>query len=553
MLNHLFQNINQILQTGEKKKFYLLVILNLIVSVLDIAFLASLLFVIAFYTRSGAIRHFRFMPAWLTEQNSFALIIVFLFLFTLKNLLGYLLFHLQYRFVYQVASRISGNSLLNYLEGSYNQYVNTPPATYIRQISDHPIQFGQYILFGCQQIITELALILFSIIGILLLNAKLFVLLLFVLVPPAVLVAYLSRRKLQAARQYAKVSSEQTLQYLNDALAGFVESNIYNKNSFFSDRFLAEQKKFNRYLSDIQITQGLPTRLIEIFAVLGLSVLIITNKGLAGNIGGQIINIGAFMIAAYKLIPGIARMSNISAQIKTHTFTIDNILKDTKPNKKNVIHKKISSVELKNISFAHSGTNQIKDFSLKITGGTFVGLSGASGKGKTTIINLLLGFLSPDNGTIEINSLPVTTEEIEQYRNDISYVKQQPFLIHDTLLKNITLDDNYDMERLDYAVKISGVETLMHDTQLKLNKIITDTGKNISGGQRQRIAIARALYKNADLIILDEPFNELDNESELFLLEQFKKLSQQGKMILLITHNKNSFSYCDKIVTLDEN
>jgi ABC-type transport system involved in cytochrome bd biosynthesis fused ATPase/permease subunit len=109
-----------------------------------------------------------------------------------------------------------------------------------------------------------------------------------------------------------------------------------------------------------------------------------------------------------------------------------------------------------------------------------------------------------------------------------------------------------DEQRLKLALEASGLCGLLVKFPSDLQKIITENGRNISGGQRQRIAVARALYKQADLILLDEPFNELDEESELAMLHHFKKLSQTGKMIILVTHNKQSLSFCDKIISLDE-
>ena len=105
-----------------------------------------------------------------------------------------------------------------------------------------------------------------------------------------------------------------------------------------------------------------------------------------------------------------------------------------------------------------------------------------------------------------------------------------------------------DIQKIENIVKTTGIEEFPGT----YHKVITENGKNISGGQRQRIAIARALYKDADLIILDEPFNELDRDSENLLLQHFTELSKQGKIILLITHNKESLSFCNKIISLDE-
>ena len=126
-------------------------------------------------------------------------------------------------------------------------------------------------------------------------------------------------------------------------------------------------------------------------------------------------------------------------------------------------------------------------------------------------------------------------------------------MIYDSIINNITLAENfYDTQRLESAINAAGLRELIDKYPERINKIITEDGKNISGGQRQRIAIARALYKDADLIILDEPFNELDRNSENLFLQHFTELSKQGKIILLITHNKESLSFCNKIISLDE-
>ena len=169
------------------------------------------------------------------------------------------------------------------------------------------------------------------------------------------------------------------------------------------------------------------------------------------------------------------------------------------------------------------------------------------------MLNLLLGFLIQDEGEIAINAVSADPEERAQYRQHISYVKQQPFVIHDSLVNNIVLNDNeIDEERLVAAIAAAGLHDLINADKEGLDQLVTEAGKNISGGQRQRIMIARALYKNADLIILDEPFNELDKASEQALLKHFSTLASMGKMILLVTHNKESFSFCNKVIYLDE-
>jgi ABC-type bacteriocin/lantibiotic exporter with double-glycine peptidase domain len=212
----------------------------------------------------------------------------------------------------------------------------------------------------------------------------------------------------------------------------------------------------------------------------------------------------------------------------------------------------IRSVEFRQVGFYYAGTTIIDDLDFRVRPGDFLGISGQSGKGKTTILNLLLGFLVPASGEISINGAVADASIRQQYWQRISYVKQQAFLVHDTLMRNIVLDATaHDEERLQWAIRSAGLGGLIDSFPEGLDKVINENGKNISGGQRQRIAIARALYKDADLILLDEPFNELDEGSECDLLHCFRDLTRTGKSVILITHNKNSLSFCNKTISLD--
>jgi ABC-type bacteriocin/lantibiotic exporter with double-glycine peptidase domain len=354
-------------------------------------------------------------------------------------------------------------------------------------------------------------------------------------------------------RKNAQRSSEKSLQHLQEALAGYVESNIYDKNEIFLHKYLRHQTKYNSYLSGQMILQGAPVRLIEIFALLGVVILIMINQwsGSAGN--SAVITIGVFMAAAYKIIPGIVKMLNLSGQINTYAFTLHRLEKGLgRPNliKPKVIRLPITAVCMKNIHFSYNGHRVVEDVSLDIEQGDFVGIAGPSGRGKTTILNILLGFLPPEKGRIFINGAEGMNEA---YWARIAYVKQQSFLIHDTIRHNITLSEEpCDEPRLAAAVAGAGLSAVVESFPEGLEKVIMENGRNISGGQRQRIVLARALYKDADLIILDEPFNELDEESECGLLKHFKQLTREGKMVVLITHHKKSLSFCNKTINLHE-
>lgn len=554
-MKKVIKNIFKILDNKEKKKFGKLIMLDVIISVFDISFLAILLFVIHFYTEPRHSILLSYFPFTLLDKYPLILIAVFSILFSIKNLFGFMVFRMQLRFVYGVASRLSQKKLLNYLDGSYNNYVSIDSSEQIRKISQQPIEFCHYVLQGLQQIISQSILIFITIIAILIYNPFLFPLLFAILTPPIILTGFLMKRKLITIRKMAKPVSEKTLQHLKEALSGFIESNLYERKNFFSNRYHFSQSKFNMFLSEQQVIQNMPSRLIEVFAILGLFVLILINFFTANTNTVQVITIGAFMAAAYKIIPGIVKILNSNGQIKTYEFTVNDLLQNPEVSfeKKELSNTSIQCIEFKDVSFRYKDEPVLNNFSLSISKGNFIGLSGKSGKGKTTVINLLLGFLDADSGLVYINDVSTTSEGRRHFWKNISYVKQQSLMIYDSIINNITLDENtYDSERLEHAVNVTGLKEWIEKYPEWPGKMITENGKNISGGQRQRIAIARSLYKNAELVILDEPFSELDRISENHLLNYFSKLAHSGKMIILITHNKESLSFCDKIISLDE-
>ncbi len=547
------KNIFAILNRVEKSRLMKLILLDAVISILDILFLVMLLFVIHFYT--GA--NHSLLLTWFPFVNKYPLLLVVIFfvLFGVKNFFGFHVLRKQLKFVYAVASRLSNENLICYLQGSYNDYVNIDSSVHIRKISQQPIEFCHYVLQGFQQIISQSILIIIAIIAILVYNPVLFPLLFAILAPSIILTAFLMKKKLTAIRKAAKPSSEKSLQYLKEALSGFIESNLYDRRNFFTKRYYSSQSTFNNFLSEQQAIQNMPSRLIEVFAVFGLLILVFVNSFIAHTPSVQIITIGAFMAAAYKIIPGIVKILNSNGQIKTYWFTVIDLLQtNIEPlvdkDSPNPVFK---SVEFRNISFGYKKDLVLNDFSFSVSQGDFIGLSGISGKGKTTAINILLGFLEPDGGHVLINNVNTTSSQRQQYWKNISYVKQQPLVIFDNIANNITLDENtYDHDRLQDAIHAAGLKRFANEYNKKHDGMITENGRNISGGQRQRLSIARALYKDADLIILDEPFSELDRTSEDCLLNHFSELARNGKMVILITHNKESLAFCDKIISLDE-
>ena len=551
-LKHIFL----VLTPSEKRQFWIQVLLNILISIADIGTLAFLLFVINFYIDNPGNTSIVFLPEWMLNPGSVTLIAVFFILFSIKNFLGILISNAQYKFSGQVALRISKQKLERYQLGSFHEFVNIDSSENIRKIAFQPFEFSQHIVSGFQQILIQSVLILLTIVAIILYNGQLFLLLLLILLPPVTVVFFYIKKRLAASKKNIQVSNERSFQYLLDALKGYVEGNIYQRNDFFFQRFASARQVFSKNLFDSLSVQTMPNRVIEIFAVLGLFILIAIAKWSDVNDSATLITIGAFMAAAYKIIPGIVKIINATGQMKTHGFSyseLESSSKEVKDMDPVLDLQPIQSLRFNHLSFQYSDVAVLKDFSLSVVKGDFIGVTGKSGKGKTTILNLMLGFLSPTSGEIEINDKFVAPNAIKKYWPQISYVRQQPFLIYDSIVRNITLEEQiHDKVKLEMALTVSGLTDLIDHSADGLNKMINENGKNISGGQQQRIAIARALYKNSELMLLDEPFNELDDSSTVLLLQHFKTIAANGKMIIMITHDSKCLSFCNKVISLDE-
>ncbi|OKS87165.1 ATP-binding cassette domain-containing protein [Mucilaginibacter polytrichastri] len=548
------KKIRAVLIPAERRALNRHLLLGILISLLDILSLA----IIVWLVNITASHHIvvingYFVSAWV-NNNLLAVALITLALFGIKNLIGYLITQAQYNYSYKVAGRLSNTKLIQYLHSDYFNYVDTDSSVYMYQIGQQPVEFSQYLLSGLQQIIVQAALIVLAVIAILIYDTKLFLLISIFIVPPVLIIAYLIRRQLKSIRSTTRINSEKSLQYLKESLSAYIESHIYNKHTFFSGRYIKYQHQLNTNLANLQSIQMLPSRLFEVFAIAGIFIIMLINSREHGNTA-NLIAVGIFMAAAYKIIPGLVKIISYSGQMKAFDHVLNNMMPEevSTPHQTNHNIKAIQHISFSRIQFSYKDRVVFNNLNFELSKGNFAGISGFSGRGKTTLINMLLGFINPAYGEICINTLPVDMPILAAYRKRVSYVKQSVLLLHDTILKNIVLTDgDYDAARLNNALQLTGLNDLITQYPDGISQLITENGNNLSGGQRQRIMLARALYKDFDLLILDEPFNELDDASERKILTHLKQLAEQGKMILFITHNQQSLNFCNKIITLDE-
>ena len=327
-------------------------------------------------------------------------------------------------------------------------------------------------------------------------------------------------------------------------------------------------KRFDEVMSDIISLRKrhatlamLPQMFTETGLMIGLILfvvanLIIPNKEIA-------LMFGVFAVATIRLIPSLRAIMTSWSTIRFNRFTID-ILKEIEYNNLEEVEysdKKIDfsdSIELRNISFKFddSDSNTITDFSLSIRKGEHVGIRGASGIGKTTLFNILLGLYRPTSGEIVVDGKSLNETDIRSWQNSIGYVPQSVFIAEGSIAENIAFGhsvDNIDYNRINEVIDIADLKQFIETLPEGINTRISEQGENLSGGQRQRIGIARALYKNCDILLLDEATSSLDGKTEESINTAIERLSNTNNAltIILIAHRETTLQYCDRIITLE--
>ena len=268
--------------------------------------------------------------------------------------------------------------------------------------------------------------------------------------------------------------------------------------------------------------------------------------------------IAVYALAGFRILPIFLSAVGSYQRLNYSKSAVDLINKitsksnniDEKPFNEKIIFE--NEILFENIFFSYEKENLIlKDFSLKIKKNSFTGVSGASGSGKSTFVDLLIGLLEPQKGQILIDGISIKKLN-NNYIDLFSYVQQKVYLFDSSILKNITFENDIsevNVDRLNYTLKFCELEKMVEDSPHGLKTNLGEFGSNISGGQLQRVGLARAIYKNSEIILLDEPLSNIDAKTKDLILDRIIEL-KANKTIIYISHDINDLKKCDSIIEL---
>lgn len=411
------------------------------------------------------------------------------------------------------------------------------------------------------QLVCECAVMLSILAGLILFNVYVFLLVLLTFVPITLAYYRFSRSRIKVYGHMLFLLNPQKGKLLQQTFVGYTDMEMSHSFPKSFENFQELMTRQNRINVRRSLLSGSLQKALEIAIVSSLVVLILATRFLELPSLGLII--GLFAIAVYRVLPGLVRSTGFIFTMKGNSFASE-LLTDLEA-EQNEIHELKQqpidfrkTISIRSLSFSYD--NEIKvlnNVSLDIHKGDFIGFRGESGSGKSTLFHLLLGFLQPDAGGIYVDDVLLSEDRLESWRSKIGYVSQQLFMIEGTLLDNITMgvdQTKIDRERAWEAVRLASLDRFIQTLPQGLDTPVGEGGCLLSGGQRQRLGIARALYKQAEILMFDEATSSLDETTEHAINDAIVRLSEEcpGLTLLVISHRSESLAVCRKLIDLEE-
>ncbi|MCM1466658.1 MAG: ABC transporter ATP-binding protein/permease [Alistipes sp.] len=484
-------------------------------------------------------------------------------LFVIKNIYVVFLSNFQYRFTYYGLRDLSSKVMNGYMEKSYPFFLNHNSAELLKSVQTDTNMFYVTVLNGTQ-LISECIVSFVLVIYLIVKDPVIAISMAVVLGIFAFGFMSVFRKAFKRMGNEYRVFVEEQIKCMHQSFGGIKEIKISDNEQFFKDQFW----DIAAGLAKNQVKNGLynaiPKPMMETM-VIGVILVIVAIKTASGNSAASFIPvITVFALAAFRLLPSVNKISSYVGVIMYNKVAVEAVYNEVNE-MRNTISQREKTVEeeirfdraicLNDVVFAYDGAdkNVIDHVSLEIEKNTSVAFIGPSGAGKTTIVDVMLGILKNQQGSITVDGTDIRNA-LSGWHKKIGYIPQVIYLMDDTIRNNIAfgmkpeqIDDDRVWEALEEAQLKQFVETLDNG----LDTMVGELGTRLSGGQRQRIGIARALYRQPELLVLDEATSALDNETETAVMEAIDSL--HGKLtLIIIAHRLTTIKNCDVVYEIKD-
>lgn len=556
----MIKKLFSILPKGQKKNtifFFIMLIISMILEALSIGLIFPV--IIIFLSEEGGYENLFFLDNiiknYSDSQILIWLVIAIVILFFLKNIFLLFLHAWKHSFTNNMSFLLQTKLLSKYLFEPYLNIIRENSALKIRNLQMEASKFSKC-LGSYMTMIIEIMISISLIFILFFFDPRLSSLI--VVIPLIMILGFYLFAKLKTVKWSERkiFHNGKAIKILMECLSAMKEIKIFKKENLFLEKYSHHEKENLKLITYFNIFNDSPKifiELISIFAICaGIYFMIIS-----GYQKGEIIaSLGLVTGAAFRIIPSTTRIINSLNAIKINSPSIDLLhsefsIRNFNNNYSQVDNIKIkffeNNIEFKNVYFGYDvKKNLFNNLSLEFKKKDKIFLYGESGSGKSSFIGLLIGLIKPLSGVVKIDGLDVYSE-FEKFEKIFAYVSQENFLLDESIYYNITLSDKseIDFEKFNKALKISNLFNFVNNLPNKEDTTIGENASFISGGQRQRLAIARAIYFNAEILILDEATSEIDSATEKEILNNILN-EYHNRTVIIISHNKSNMEFCKK-------
>ena len=479
-----------------------------------------------------------------------------------KNIAVIYLYRFERDYIYSLYKHLSERLYESYYRKGLGYIKHSNTAILTRNVNVVSLIFATNILKPIATIIGEGLLLILMFVALILYSPIIALIAVGLFLPIVILFYFIMRKRLNDIGDRENAAQRAKGRIVAETFRGYADIEINNAFPLTMSNFSKAMDEAVKLRKEYATISMLPQMFTEVGLAIGLTIIIIVS--LYSTSDNLVILLGIFAIAGVRLLPSLRTIMASWSSIRYNRYTIDTLLEvkqegeclntATTSDRFNLEH----SIELRDLGyrFEDSETPLFSDFSLTIKKGERIGITGASGVGKTTLFNVILGLYRPTAGAIYVDGEELNESNIRKWQNSIGYVSQSVFIADSTLLENIALgsDSNtVDLERINRVIELADLKEFVASLPEGIHSRIGEQGSKISGGQRQRIGIARALYKNSDILFFDEATSSLDNKTEENINNAIHNLSLKNSSltIVIIAHRESSLEYCDRIITLE--
>ncbi len=485
--------------------------------------------------------------------------------FVLKSSYLMFLYNCLYRYAFDEQASLSRRLLIGYLNMPYPFHLRRNTSELIKVTTETTQRFTAF-LISLLTVFGEVLVILALIFLLLAVDPQATTGAVLVLAVPAVLIYWSMQRRLGEAGRVAEGSVGAMIQWTEQALGGIKEALVMDRAGFFADRHAEQARRFANAQRVVMFLSGVPRLVMETLAVSAMIAIALIILMRERDMQSLLPVFGMFAVAAIRLMPSAVRVSSGLAHLRFHgaaTEVLYNELRELygcrmsgAPSHARDLASRMPfrrSLVLEHLSYRYPLMEQpaANDLSLEIPRGHWVGFIGPTGAGKTTLVDLILGLLTPTSGRILIDDRDLQDDVLGWQRN-IGYVPQDIYLIDDTIRRNVAFgvaDEDIEDERVWKALRASQADNFVRSMPDGLSALTGQRGERLSGGERQRLGIARALYRDPEVLVVDEATANLDSETEAAVVDTLARL-RGDKTIIVIAHRLSVLSDCDCVYLL---